>query len=171
MTNLTFTVKGGPKRELKDGQTLRKDGMLLSADGSLVPVVDHIAMLRGQPYVVVNGVASPVTTEKVLANGSRVLPNGTVFDEKGRKTRLIDGQLIKLQGGKIAAVDTVTLRDGKVVIQSQGSKIELAPRRTFMMNDGTKVFGNGTLKYSDGRTKELKDGETVEVTGVQRSGN
>lgn len=169
MTNMTFTVKEGPPRPLKEGQTLRKDGMLLSLDGSLVPVVDHIAMRNGKPTIVQNGKAEVVTAPKRLANGTRVLPDGTIYDSGGKKTRLLDGQLLKLSGSTIPAIDTVSLNDGKVVVQKDGARIEVPAGRTLMMNDGTKVFSDGRLVYFDGKTRQLTEGETVEIQGVRRN--
>lgn len=168
MTNKTFTVQGGPARKLNDGQTLRKDGMLLSPDGSVVPVVDHAAMLRGKPVLVRNGKTEPVNTTVVLANGAKILPDGTVYDSRGTKTRLLDGQRIKLSGGVIPTADTVSLKEGKVSVYKDGGRIDLPPGRTIMMNNGTKVSADGKLVYFGGKTRQLKEGETVELTGVRR---
>ncbi|GEM_PF-1851052 len=168
MTNMTYTVSDGPARKLTEGQVLKSDGMLVSPNGSIMPVVDHVAMLGAEVTIVKNGQSAPVRSVTELGNGSKVFPDGTIYDSKGNKTRLLDGQLLKLNGAAIPAVDTVTLKEGKVVVQKDGAMITVKPGRTIMMNNGTKVFSDGKLIYFDGATKQLSEGETVELTGVRR---
>src|SRR5260370_14254140 len=55
MTNGFFTVKGGKERELKEGQSLSVDGTLTSADCSVMPVWDHVAMKNGRITVMRDG--------------------------------------------------------------------------------------------------------------------
>ena len=72
MTNGTFTVSGGKKRDLKDGQTLGADGNLTSPDGTVEPVVDHVVLKGGRLMVVKDGVSAPATGEIKLADGTRI---------------------------------------------------------------------------------------------------
>ncbi len=168
LTNMTFTVNGGAARTLTEGQVLRKDGMLRSPTGSIVPVIDHVAMRGSKVVIVKNGTSMAVQSVTDLGNGGKVLPDGTLYDRQGNKTRLLDGQLFKLSGSAIPAVDTVTLKEGKVIVQKDGALITVKPNQTIMMNNGTKVFSDGRLIYSDGTTKKLSESEIVEITGVRR---
>ncbi|MBI1176125.1 hypothetical protein GC207_01660 [bacterium] len=168
MTNLTFTVADGSPRKLKDGQILGKDGNLQSPDGSLVPVMDHITQNGGKVLICKDGVAKPVSGETTLGDGSKVFADGTYIDQSGHPTKLLDGQLIMLSGSKIPATDTATMKDGKVVVQKDGSLITLRPAQTMMMSDGTRVTGDGTVIGKDGKTTHLGEGELVKIEGVRR---
>src|SRR5439155_120128 len=90
-TNATFTVNNGKARQLKEGQVLDSDGMLTSPDGSVAPVVDHVAMKNGKLFIVQDGEASPVDHEIAFPDGSKVLPDSTLRTSDGRLKRLIDG--------------------------------------------------------------------------------
>jgi uncharacterized cupin superfamily protein len=165
-TNGTFTVKGGKKRTLQEGQVLDKEGMLTSPDGSVVPVVDHITMKKGQLLVVQDGDSTPLDHEILFPDGSKIVPDGTLRTRDGRLKRLIDGDLLKLDGEALPTRDTITLLNGTVVVQKDGSPVKLSPNQTIMMNDGTKVFGNGTVLMKDGSKVTLSEGQIVPVEGV-----
>ncbi|HAV64723.1 MAG TPA: hypothetical protein DCY13_20445 [Verrucomicrobiales bacterium] len=167
-TNLTFTVSGGKARKLQEGQTIRKDGTLQSPDGSVMPVVDHVAVKNGQVVIVKDGERSKLDSPTRLADGSRIEPDGTMVSPGGSRTRLLDGQLFKLSGESFPATDTATLMDGQVVLQKDGSKIQLRTTQMMMMSDGTKVHGNGRVEYRDGRTLQLAEGQTIRTEGVRR---
>lgn len=168
MTNGFFTVKGGKERELKEGQSLSEDGTLTSADGSVMPVWDHVAMKNGRITVVRDGEGAPLEQAMTLPDGSTLLPDGLITRGLGGQDRLLDGQLLRLDGTPLAAKDTITKRDNKVVVQKDGSVLTLAPGRNIMMNDGTKVMGDGTVIMSDGRTISLAEGQILTVEGVVR---
>jgi len=165
-TNGTFTVGKGKARPFQAGQSLGDDGMLASPDGTLVPVFDHIVIKSGRPVLMKDGVSSPVTAEMVLGDGTRVSPDGTLMGTDGRRTKLLDGQMRRLDGQNIAATDTVTLLQGKVVLQKDGSRLELKPGQTIAMSDGSKVSSDGTLSKPNGTTVKLIEGQTVTVEGV-----
>jgi hypothetical protein len=168
MTNGFFTVKGGKERELKAGQSLSEDGTLTSADGSVMPVWDHVAMKNGRITVVRDGEGASLEQAMTLPDGSTLLPDGLITRGVGGQDRLLDGQLLRLDGTPLAAKDTITKRDNKVVVQKDGSVLTLAPGRSIMMNDGTKVTGDGTVIMSDGRTISLAEGQILTVEGVVR---
>ncbi len=164
-TNGFITIANGKERELKEGQILTKDGLLYNADGSVSPVIDHITMRNGRVYVVNNGQAAPLVQNMVLPNGSVVSTDGTLRMPGGRMVRLLDGHVLKLDGSPLGAKDTVSLMDGKVVIQKDGGLIKLAPSQRITMNDGTQVYGNGTVISRDGRAVAVKEGETITLEG------
>jgi hypothetical protein len=168
MTNGTFRVKAGKERHFQEGQVLTPDGMMSSPDGRFMPVLDHVMMRRGKMYLTVDGDTSTLQTEVVLGDGSRITPDGYQIDGYGRQVKLMDGQMFRLDDGPIPVKDTVTLRDGKVWVQKDGSRFEVAYRRSLMMNDGTKVFGDGTIVMRNGQTRHLAEGEILTVEGVVR---
>jgi len=168
-TNATFTVNNGKQRQLKEGQVLDSDGMLTSPDGSVAPVLDHVAMKNGKLFVVRDGEASPVDHEIAFPDGSKVLPDSTLRTSDGRLKRLIDGDLLTLGGKALQSQDTISLQGGKVVVQKDGSLLTLRPNQSIMMNDGTKAFANGTVVSKDGTTTTLTEGQIVKVEGVVTS--
>lgn len=164
-TNATYAVKGGKARELKDGQVLQNDGMLLNPDGSLTPVADHVVMRAGRPVLVKDGESSPLTQELALGDGTRVATDGTVT-RNGQRKKMLDGQLIKLDGSVLPVKDTVVLMNGKVTLQKDGSSISLRPGQTMMMSEGTKVFSEGYLITRGGQRVPLIEGKIVTLEGV-----
>ena len=168
-TNGTFTVNNGKQRELKEGQVLDRDGMLTSPDGSVAPVLDHVAMKSGKLFIVQDGDASLVDHEIAFPDGSKVLPDSTLRTADGRLKRLIDGDLLTLTGQSLPAQDTISLQNGNVVVQKDGSLLTLRPNQSMMMNDGTKAFSNGTVVSRNGATTRLTEGQIIKVEGVVTS--
>src|SRR5260370_26717630 len=121
MTNGFFTVKGGKERELKEGQSLSVDGTLTSADGTVMPVWDHVAMKNGRITVVRDGEGASLEQAMTLPDGSTLLPDGLITRGFGGQDRLLDGQLLRLDATPLAATDTSTNRDDKEVVQTDGS--------------------------------------------------
>jgi hypothetical protein len=78
----------------------------------------------------------------------------------------MDGQLFRLDGTAIVPKDTVTLKNGRVVVQRDGSLISLSPVQIMGMNDGTRVRGDGLIQNPDGTTVQLHEGQTILVEGV-----
>ena len=168
-TNATFRVNNGKERHLKEGQVLDSDGMLTSPDGSVAPVVDHVAMKNGKLVFVQDGEPGPVDHEVTFPDGSKLVPDGTLRTPDGRLRRLIDGDLLTLNGQSLPAQDTISLQNGKVVVQKDGSLLTLRPDQSIMMNDGTKAFGNGTVVAKDGSTSTLSEGQILKIEGVVSS--
>ena len=165
-TNGVFTVKGGKERQLKSGQVLAPDGMLTSPDGSVVPVQNHLAALRGRVMLVKDGEAAPITSPYLMPDGSQIKPGGEILLPGGRIERMLDGQLIKLDGVSVPATSTASWKDGKVVLFKDGGRIVLQPTQTMMMDDGTKIAGDGRIIRSDGTVERLKPGEIFKIPGV-----
>lgn len=165
-TNGTFRVRGGRKRPLTEGQSLGRDGMLISLEGTVRPVFDHIAFLKGKPLIMKDGEISPLPEEVDLPDGQRVTGDGYLYTKTGVRRKLLDGEILDLTGKEILANDSIVLREGKVMVQKDGALLEVPPGRSVMMNDGTKVFGDGTLVQKDGTKKNLTPGEIVRVEGV-----
>ena len=168
-TNGTFTVNNGKQRELKEGQVLDSDGMLTSPDGSVAPVLDHVAMKNGKLLLVQDGEISAVDHEIAFPDGSKVSPDNTLRTPDGRLKRLIDGDLLTLGGQPLPSQDTISLQNGKVVVQKDGSLLTLRSEQSMMMNDGTKAFGNGTVVSRNGTTSTLTEGQILKVEGVVTS--
>lgn len=170
MTNLTFTVADGAPRKLAEGQKLMKNGTLVSPDGSITPVFDHVTVRGGRPVVVKDGKASPVNGTFKLQSGAVVSADGWHTAANGQRTRLLDGRVIKLSGETFAASDSATLIDGKVVVHKDGAKYTVQPGRTLMMSDGSKIFGDGRVIRRDGKTEQLQAGEVTRFEGVRQRG-
>ena len=170
-TNATFTVNKGKERHLKEGQVLDKEGMLTSPDGSVEPVIDHVAMKNGKLILVKDGESTPLDHDILFPDGSKLVTDGTLRTRDGRLKRVIDGELFKLDGEALSSRDTITLQKGKVVVQKDGSLLTLSPYQSIMMNDGTKAFGNGTVVMKDGSTVTLNDGQILTVEGVTAAKN
>ncbi|MBI5383641.1 MAG: hypothetical protein HZA90_03040 [Verrucomicrobia bacterium] len=168
-TNASFRVKDGKPRPLSEGQVLGADGMLTSPDGSVVPVVDHVAVRSGQVTLTKDGESAAVSADVPLGDGSKITRDGYHVAAAGSRVKLLDGQMFKLDGQPIASADTVTLRGGAVRVQKDGSQFAVARGRSLMMNDGTKVFGDGYVVFRDGRTQRLSEGEILTVQGVTRT--
>jgi hypothetical protein len=168
-TNGTFRVNDGKIRLLKEGQILRADGNLLSADGSIMPVLDHIAMTKGSVMVFKDGEGQALAATLTLSDGSVINPDGSYSRPSGRRSRLVDGQLLTLQGAPLAGLDTISLRNGKVVVYRAGALIPLESANVNMgMYDGTRVNGEGVITSRDGTTTtRLTEGQIITVEGVR----
>ena len=65
-------------------------------------------------------------------------------------------------------LDSITLRDGKVVVCKSGRLIQLeSPLQTMGMYDGSRIRGDGLLTSRDGTTSKLTEGQTITVEGVR----
>lgn len=164
-TNGVFAVKKGKERQLREGQTI-SDGLLTSQDGSVMPVVDHLVLKGGKVQLVKDGEATPLGAEFVLPDAARVSPDGSIKARDGRLRRMLDGQIIKLDGVAIPATDTVSLQQGKVVLFKDGGRVELRRGQVMAMSDGSRVNGDGFLVRADGTRVALREGEIVKLPGV-----
>lgn len=164
-TNGSYTVKSGSTRQLQEGEILGSDGMLIKPDGSIVPVVDHITMNRGKVILFRDGVATEVTQLLRLSDGTMVFPEGNISRD-GTPRRMLDGEIFKLNGGSLPARDTITVKNGRVVVQKDGSQITVEPGRSITMNDGTKVMGDGTVTKFNGDQLTVSEGEIYTLEGV-----
>jgi hypothetical protein len=165
-TNGYFKVGNGQERKLEEGQVLRRDGWLLNRDGSVWPVFDYVAMKEGKVIVVRDGRAETLTAPTTFPGNLKIAPDGTCVYPNGSSARLVDGQLFRLDGTSIPAKDTVTLKNGRVVVQKSGTLISLTPSQIMGMNDGTRVRGDGSIMNRDGTITQLREGQTVLIEGA-----
>lgn len=165
-TNGVFTVKRGKERQLTEGQIIGADGMLTSPDGTVVPVVDHLAVKNGRVLLVRDGVATSLTTDFTLPDRSQVTPDASVRATDGKLRRLLDGQLIKLDGTVLPVTDTASLQGGTVVLFKDGGRMELKRGQSMAMSDGSRVNGDGTVIKADGSRVMLKEGEILKLSGA-----
>jgi hypothetical protein len=145
---------------------LSADGTILNPDGTTHPVYDHATMSRNQILVMRDGDYSPLRGTLKLGDGSVVSDDCYVKYTTGERIRLQDGQVFRLSGQTVAAKDTVTLLHGRVVVQKEGSSFPVARGSFLMMNEGTRVFGDGYLVRSDGSRQNLVEGQTLQVEGI-----
>jgi hypothetical protein len=167
-TNATFRVKEGKERSLREGQILRADGFLLNPDGSTMPVCDHIGMSHGTVMVFKDGEGQPLTATLTLPDGTGINPDGSYVRAYGRRSRLADGQLLTLQGTPISGLDTITFKNGSVVVYKSGALIPLQSAVVIIgMADGTRVRGDGSVTSPAGTTTQLTEGQTITVPGLR----
>ena len=165
-TNGCFKVGNGQERKLEEGQVLRRDGWLLNRDGSVWPVFDYVAMKEGKVIVVRDGRAETLTAPTTFPGNLKIAPDGSCVYPNGSSARLVDGQLFRLDGTSVPAKDTVTLKNGRVVVQKSGTLISLTPSQIMGMNDGTRVRGDGSIMNRDGTITQLREGQTVLIEGA-----
>lgn len=165
-TNGTFKVGTHSPRAFAEGQILCSDGMLISPNGKIEPVLDHVAITAGRTVSSVNGENSTVSQDIQLGEDKRLTSDRVLLGRDGSWMRVIDGQLFTPDGKTISAVDTISLQKGKVVVQKDGAQVALESGRTIMMNEGTKAFGDGRVVGKDGQTTELTEGQILTIQGV-----
>lgn len=165
-TNGEFRVANGNMRTLQEGQIIRRDGWLLNPDGSIQPVFDHVAMKEGKVIVVRDGQAEALAEPTRFPNNLNVNPDGACVYPSGSRTRLMDGQLFRLDGTPVLSKDTATLKNGRVVVQKEGSLIRLSSIQIMGMNDGTRVQGDGYVQRMDGTKTKLREGQTILIQGA-----
>ena len=165
-TNGSFTVKGGKARMLQEGEILRADGMLTKPDGSITPVMDHVSLNRGRVMLMKDGDISELTSILRLGDGTIIAPDGKITPGTGSPRRLMDGELFRLEGGSLPTRDTVTMQGGRVSVQKDGAKLNVEPGRSLTMNDGTKVFGDGTIVKFNGERTVVSEGQVLTLDGV-----
>ena len=168
-TNGTFKVADGKERSIDEGQILRSDGWLLNSDGSLWPAFDYVAQKAGKVVVVRDGQAKPLDNTMNFPNGMSISADGWCTYPDNRRSRMLDGQMFQLDGTPIQGRDTVTFRNGQVVVQKDGALITLSPPKTMGLNDGSKVESDGSIVQRDGSKTQLKEGQTVIVPGLNVS--
>ncbi|MEY2407782.1 MAG: hypothetical protein QOF48_452 [Verrucomicrobiota bacterium] len=165
-TNGSFTVGSGISRQFLEGQRLDSDGNLTSPDGVVQPIEDHVVMKQGHLMLVKDGVATKATKEVLLGDGTRLKPDGTILTSDGHLRRMLDGQISKFNGASIASTDTVTIKDGVVVLQKDGGRVTLKRGQTITMSDGSKVASDGTVIRPDGTKIKVAEGEIYKLPGV-----
>jgi len=165
-TNGTFTVNRGKPRKLTEGEILDANGMSIKPDGSVTPVMDHVTLNRGKVMVFRDGQFEELRENLTLGDGAVVTPDGKITPRGGSERRLLDGELFQLSGGKLPSHDTLTLQQGRVVVQKDGSKITVDAGRSITMNDGTKVLSDGTVIKPNGDRTTLTEGQIIVLEGV-----
>jgi hypothetical protein len=167
-TNGTFQVKEGAFRPLKEGQILRADGNVLNPDGSIMCVFDHVTLSKGRVMIFKDGKSEVLAAPQTLADGTLINPDGSYSRPGGRTSRLVDGQIISLKGTPIVGLDTISLRNSKVVVFKAGTLIPLqSPDQIMGMYDGTRVKGDGLVSFQNGSSIQLTNGQIITVPGVR----
>ena len=164
-TNGAFRVAQSKERKLDKGQAITADGMLYKPDGSVGPVFDHYVANANRIYVVKDGGAPVLVTQNVVFPDGSYLRPDAYYHVRSNLRHLIDGQTLALDGRIIPSLDTVTLKDGKVTVQKEGALLKVTS--SIVMNDGTKVFADGTMISFDGYTSlKLREGQTIAIPGA-----
>jgi len=165
-TNGTFQVGRHAPRAFAEGQILRVDGMLISPSGRIEPVVDYVALEAGGTIFSANGEGNSVDRTIRLGMDKWLTLDRALIGSDGSWMRVIDGQLFTPDGRTIPAVDTITLHEGKVLVQKEGTQLVIGSDHTMMMNEGTKVFGDGRVLSANLQVTQLAEGEILTIEGV-----
>jgi len=132
----------------KDGVVMR-DGKLLTFDKS--------------------GALVPLTEDKELSNGTKVLKSGEYKTTAGAKSKLKNGEILTSKGDLlilsefVVIMEGATIKDGKACILKEGNYSPLSASTDF--GDGLKFSIEGSVTLKDGSTIELKEGELVTSSG------
>ena len=87
----------------------------------------------------------------------------------GSPSRLADGQLFRLDGTHIKAYDAATLKNGRVIVQKDGTTFTLKvhlPITVMGMCNGDRVQEDGIIKHHNGSITVLREGQTVLIEGI-----
>jgi hypothetical protein len=156
---------GTKEKMLREGQKLTLDGLWLANDGMLIQFEDHYMFRNGKLWFVQEGAFALVTHDVVFPNGTRLRTDGLVATSS-RLFRLQDGQMLTLEGASLPALDYVMKKDGKIVLQKDGSILAFPPSRLIIMSDGTQVRGDGTIVMQSGQTFVVEEGERLTLEGA-----
>jgi len=89
----TYIKKNGERIRLVDGQLIKLDGSALAATDT--------ATLKGGKVVVQKDGSSLTlrpTQSLMMSDGSKVLGDGTVINKDGTATKLVEGEVLKIEG-------------------------------------------------------------------------
>jgi len=171
LTNGTFRVKQGKTRRLEEGQLLRADGYLLNPDGSTMPAFDHIVVRQGQVMVFKDGEGEALSAPLTLPDRSVINPDRSYWrpgGSYGRRSRLGEGRLLTLEGVGLGGLNTISLKNGKVVVYQFGVFSSLQSANQVMgMSDGTRVRGDGFITWPDRTRTRLAEGQTFTAPGAR----
>jgi hypothetical protein len=95
-----------------------------------------------------------------------VTPDGKITPRGKSERRLLDGELFKLDGSSLPARDTITMQNGQVIVQKDGARLKVDKERSITLNDGTKVFGDGTIMKTNGEKTAVTEGKIIALEGV-----
>lgn len=87
----------------KSGERLRlMDGQLIKVDGATLPATDTAMLQDGRVVVQKDGSSIPIklrpTQSMMMSDGTKVLGDGTVIGKDGRTSKLVEGEVLKIEG-------------------------------------------------------------------------
>jgi hypothetical protein len=77
-----------------------------------------------------DGESTELRAAMQLGDGTTILPEGKIITRDGSSRRLLDGELFQLEGGVVPARDTITLQNGRVMVQKDGAMLAVEPGRS-----------------------------------------
>jgi hypothetical protein len=176
MKNGTVIKKDGTKYNLKEGERLDMNGDIIQdKDKMSTDEKNHVMMKNGKMIQVKDGREIPLTAEVLLADWSKVQPDGTIIKENGQKIQLKEGERINMDGVMMSKVNTgytgnatantdcITMKGGKMCIIKSGQTLPMTKEQ--ILPNGTKVMTNGTIVKKDGKTITMKEGDKVDMKG------
>jgi hypothetical protein len=127
-----------------------KNGMKVSADGSVVLPNGEKASLKNNQLLTLNGTFETVA---LTPQGTALGPSGSTLNKPGEEVAVSAQEGISFSGNQ-----AVVTRNGV----SQKLKSELR------LGNGARVQPDGTVIYSDGTTTTLKGSQILTFDGVVR---
>ena len=82
-------------------------------------------MIGARVMVFKDGEGEALADPLTLPDGSVINPDGFYTRPGGGYSRLVDGQLLTLEGASLAGLDTISFRNGRVVVYKAGALIPL----------------------------------------------
>jgi hypothetical protein len=166
MTNGIIKVSPGEEKKLLEGCKLTLDGFWLNDDGMLAQFKPHYILKDRGLFLVEDGIYRKANEEIAFKNGALLRTDGTVVTPGGGMIRLQDGQGLTAEGQTLHALDHIMMNNGKLVLQKDGSIVDLPSGRTIGMSDGTKVTGDGLVTKRSGEQIQLREGQRLTVDGA-----
>jgi hypothetical protein len=166
MTNGVIKSAGDKKTILKEGRRLSLDGYWMNDDGMFVQFDPHYVIKDRGLYFVQDGVFTRLDHDVTFKNGTLLKTDGTVFTADQRMVRLQDGQALTVDGSALAAQDFVSVINGRLILQKDGSIIDLPVGRTIGMSDGTQINASGIVTRRSGQQIMLKNGQRLILEGA-----
>lgn len=157
----------GFKYEIKEGEVVTLDGDLLrrrddqiDADGVMLRNGKVVKWDRGKPVIVEKGF--------VMANGSKVSPDGVIILKDGIKIIMQEGDVVGSKGEYGFAregflMEGLVKRDGKIIVLEDGKFRPLTESKT--LGNGSVVEPTGLVTSTDKNKITMKDGDFLTLDG------
>lgn len=140
-------LKGNPSKMPEDGMTLKPDSVMMK-DGKMIMMKD--------------GKTSPMMEDATMANGTKVMRDGTVILKDATTMKLGEDDMV-LMTGKIDKKEHLILKGGTMMVVRNGKTTPMTMETS--LEDGSKVMMDGTVVKKDGTTSKIGESEMILMEG------
>lgn len=165
MTNGVIQVSGLGQARLTEGRRLTFDAFWWNSDGLMVPLQPHYMMKDRALYFVKDGLLQPLSQDVAFPNGTQLRLDGTLLTRAQQFVRIQDGQMLSPDGQPLQAFDHVMVTGGRLVLQKDGSILNLPAGRVIGMSDSTRIDGSGVVTRLNGEQIVLREGQRLTLPG------